>query len=245
MGLLDNQFIQSKIEDVMYKIPDNYYDIVFTSPPYNIFKKGSFVYKDTTQSYVQKYDDYDDNIKQYDKWLFNIINTLLDKTEYFFLNIQSFAANKRELINLQYMLKDYYCDTIIWNKTNGIPNGFNERVMTNVFEYIHIYSKKNNSRSVGTKKWKGTVKNIIDINGNMNNKYSKIHKALFPIELPYYIFKNFVKENGKVLDCFAGLGTSALAADQLNLKWTMIEQSEDYIKISKERLKEQQNLNLE
>lgn len=189
---------------------DNDFDICLTSPPYNLFKNnfGWKVPKEQLQKY--NYVNRKDKIDNYVDFLYEVITKLLHKCKYFFLNVQSLGPNKKDLIELQYKLRDYYCDTIIWNKNNGIPNGFNERVMTNCFEYIHIYSL-NNSRSIGTKKWKGNIKNVINIPGNQKNKYSKFHKAMFPLELADYILKNFVKENGKVLDCFGGLGTTMIA----------------------------------
>lgn len=177
-------------------------------------------------------------IDNYVEFLEVVITQLLDKCEYFFLNVQSLSKNKLDLIELNCRLKDYYCDTIIWNKDNGTPNGFNERVMTGCFEYIHIYSKKNNSRAVGTKKWKGNVKNVIHINGNQKNKYAEVHKAMFPIELADYILKTFVKENGKVLDCFAGIGTTAVAAFMNGLKCDSVEINSNYHQLAQQRLKE-------
>lgn len=113
--------------------------------------------------------------------------------------------------------------------------------MTNCFEYIFIYSK-NSSRAVGTKEWNGNVTNIINIKGNQNNEYSNVHKALFPENLVEYILTNFVKENGKVLDIFGGLGTTLIVAKKLNMNATMIEISKDYCRLAKERI--DNNLNL-
>lgn len=227
------RFFNDDILNVIDKL-DNDYDIVFTSPPYNL-EKNNFGWKAKQIEKQWKYKNKKDLIVNYVDFLEEVITKLLDKCEYFFLNVQSLGPNKKDLIELQYRLKDYYCDTIIWNKKNGIPNGFNERVMTNVFEYIHIYSLKP-SRAVGTKEWRGNVKNVIDINGNQRNKYSKIHKAMFPLELADYILKTFVKENGKVLDCFGGIGTTAVASFMNNLKCDSVEINYNYHELAKQRL---------
>ena len=214
---------------------DNDFDICFTSPPYNLDRNNFEWEKWGTIGNIQKYGTQKDKIENYVDFLESVIKQLLNKCKYFFLNVQSLGPNKKDLIELQYRLKDYYCDTIIWNKGNGIPNGCNKRVMTNVFEYIYIYSFKP-SRAVGTKEWNGNVKNVININGNQRNKYSKIHKAMFPLELADYILKTFVKDNGKVLDCFGGLGTTMIACKKNNMEGVMVEINEVYCEEARKRI---------
>lgn len=230
--------IQGNCLDVIDTL-QNDYDICFTSPPYNLYK-NDFECEKWGDKKHQKYGEQKDCIEDYVGFLENVILKSLKKCKYFFLNIQSLANNKKEIIELNYRLKNYYCDTIIWNKGNGIPNGCNSRVMTNCFEYIHIYSL-NPSRAVGTKEWKGNVKNVIDIKGNLNNSYSKIHKALFPLELPLWILKNFVRDGGKVLDVFGGLGTTSIAANILKMESTLIEINKDYCDVMEKRIIEENN----
>lgn len=218
-------------------ILDDDFDICFTSPPYNLSKNNFECKKWDTIGKIQKYGEQKDYIDNYVSFLETVILKLLKKCKYFFLNVQSLGPNKKDLIELQYRLKDYYCDTIIWNKGNGIPNGCNKRVMTNVFEYIHIYSLKPN-RSVGTKEWRGNVNNVINLSGNYRNKYSHIHKALFPLELANKIVSNFVKPNGKVLDCFGGLGTTMIACILNKMDGVSVEINETYAKTSVERINE-------
>lgn len=159
------------ILDVMESLDDDF-DICFTSPPYNLSKNHFECEEWNTIGQIQKYQNQKDFIQDYPSFLEKVILSLLKKCKYFFLNVQSLGPNKKDLIELQYRLKDYYCDTIIWNKNNGIPNGCNKRVMTNCFEYIHIYSLKP-SRAVGTKEWRGNVKNIINMNGNQKKPIFK------------------------------------------------------------------------
>lgn len=225
----------NNILDVIDELDDDF-DICFTSPPYNLHKNNFESEKWDTIGKIQKYGHQIDLINDYPIFLETVILKLLKKCKYFFLNVQSLGPNKKDLIELQYRLKDYYCDTIIWNKENGIPNGCNQRVMTNCFEYIHIYSL-NPSKAVGTKVWRGNVKNVINIRGNQKNKYSAIHKAMFPIELPLHILSNFVRPGGKVLDCFGGLGTTMVACVLSGMDGVMVEINNDYVVKSIERLK--------
>ena len=44
------------------------------------------------------------------------------------------------------------------------------------------------------------------------------------------------RENGLILDCFAGAGTTGLVAERHNRNSIMIELNEDYIEMAKKRI---------
>jgi site-specific DNA-methyltransferase (adenine-specific) len=59
-----------------------------------------------------------------------------------------------------------------------------------------------------------------------------------PIKLLENIILHLTDENDSVLDCFGGSGSLAVAAQNLNRKWILIEKEEEYCKITKKRLEE-------
>jgi len=59
-----------------------------------------------------------------------------------------------------------------------------------------------------------------------------------PIKLLENIILHLTDENDSVLDCFGGSGSLAVAAQNLNRKWILIEKEEEYCKITKKRLGE-------
>jgi site-specific DNA-methyltransferase (adenine-specific) len=59
-----------------------------------------------------------------------------------------------------------------------------------------------------------------------------------PIKLLENIILHLTDENDSVLDCFGGSGSLAVAAQNLNRKWVLIEKEEEYCKITKKRLGE-------
>lgn len=233
--LINNDCLSTETLD---QIEDDSIDIVFTSPPYNI--GGTFSdWKDSkTRQTGAKYknDPSTDSKTNWTDWIYNFVIKYLEKSKYIFLNLQSLSSNKKQIHELLYKLNDYYCDKIIWNKEMGIPHGANSRVMTATFEEIFIFSK-NPTKRVGTKEWFGNVNNLFTMKGNRHNEYAKLHKAMFPVELPKYIFENFVKEGGIVCDPFMGLGSSGIAAQQLNLNFIGIEIDDEYFDIATQRIK--------
>jgi len=63
------------------------------------------------------------------------------------------------------------------------------------------------------------------------------HCAVFPIELPTWFIKLFTKEGDVVLDPFAGVGTTLLAAYKLNRNFIGIEIVKEYCDIFEEEFK--------
>lgn len=64
-------------------------------------------------------------------------------------------------------------------------------------------------------------------------------KATFSMDIPMKAIKILSYKNDVVLDCFSGSGTTALAAKRLGRNYIGFELSENYAEISRQRLKEQ------
>ena len=63
------------------------------------------------------------------------------------------------------------------------------------------------------------------------------HPTQKPKKVLSHLIKIFTNEKDLILDCFAGSGTLAEAADELKRSSINIENDPDYFKIMKERLK--------
>jgi len=64
------------------------------------------------------------------------------------------------------------------------------------------------------------------------------HPAVFPIELPTWFIKLFTRKNEIVLDPFIGRGTTALASILLSRRYIGIENVEEYVKETKENIRD-------
>lgn len=210
---------------------DNYRSnnaITFTSPPYNVGR--------SVGSKFGKYQNIEDNDDQYLELLTDSMLNALDHSQYVFYNLQHLANNKIELIEFLFEFRGEYVDTIIWDKKTTAPAVANN-VMNSRFEYIFIFSNKTNKRSITTgKKFRGTIDNVYAEFGNYgNSEYSKIHKAMFPLHLPEFIYKNFSSVKDRVMDNFMGIGTSLIVAEQLNRKFVGIELDPVYCDLAIDR----------
>lgn len=193
-------------------------DISFTSPPYNAGKTPT----EEKMGISGKYENDEDD--RSDEDYLSLLNTStlvsLEFSDFSFVNLQSIAGNKIPLIDFLHQMKEKYCDTIIWDKINSQP-AMASNVLNSEFEYVHVFSDKA-TRAIGTKEFRGTLKNIVHIGKQSDNDVEN-HHATFPIDFAKHFLFNFCRSNGSVLDLFGGSGTTLIAAEQLNLTCFMME----------------------
>jgi DNA modification methylase len=186
-------------------------EISFTSPPYNAGKTPTEIKMGKNSKYANDNDNKTET--EYLNLLVDFTNNTLLFSEYSFVNIQSLSGNKTALIDFLYNMKSFYADTLIWQKQSAQP-AMAENVLNSQFEYVHVFSHKAN-RHIGTKKFRGTLSNVIDIS-KQNKNAVKEHNATFPVDFAAHFVSNFCELS--VLDLFLGSGTTMVAAHQLNRK---------------------------
>lgn len=79
--------------------------------------------------------------------------------------------------------------------------------------------------------WREYTKTVWQIANTSDND----HPAVFPIEIPRRLIKLFSFYGELVLDPFAGIGTTAIAAHELGRNAILFEQNPDYVKIMRNR----------
>ena len=70
-----------------------------------------------------------------------------------------------------------------------------------------------------------------------NEKEFGKHPSQKPLALMERIIMTATNKKDMILDCFSGAGTTAVAAQKLDRKWTLIDNNKDYNKIARKRLK--------
>ena len=68
-------------------------------------------------------------------------------------------------------------------------------------------------------------------------KMQNFHPTVKPLALMQYLIRLITPPDGVVLDCFAGSGTTGVAAVKERKKYVLIEREEEYIKIIEARVK--------
>ena len=233
---LNKIYCESNLE-TMKRMPDDFVDLVITSPPYNIGNSrinGGFDKK--------KYDKYNDNlsIDEYFNQTKLWIDELLRITKYhIFWNIQEVTNNKGIIAFIMNEYKDNIKETFIWAKNNP-PSSIVETMCSSGYEYIFCISKDNpSSRKFNYCNFNNRngdyMKNII-IKSVNSGKENAGHSFAFGDWLPNFFINNFSKESDLIYDPFMGTGTTAKSAHIYKRKWIGSEISQEYVDLANKRL---------
>jgi site-specific DNA-methyltransferase (adenine-specific) len=214
----------------MKRMPDNCVDHVITSPPYNI---GKGAYK--------KYKELDDSMSddEYLEWSKEVINECLRVSKhYVFWNIQMLSGNKVALWKTIGYFSEYLKEVAIWNKNISAP-AYGEGVMNSKYEFVLIFSKKDPElRQFKDAQFKqGKLTNVWEIK-RARNIHAAVHKAVFPLDLPRFIIKNFAKKKQTIYEPFTGTGTTPAACVLEGLNYIGSELSKEYFDIIEEKINE-------
>jgi len=208
------KLINADCLDYMRTMENNSVDFTLTSPPYNRKRND-------------KYDLYDDQIKDYYKFNVEVINNLLRITkDYIFYNLQTNFYNKPDVYKLIGNYNNHIKEIIVWEKSNPLPAS--GKSITNALEFFLVLSDKSLKSS------KTYTKNIIK--SSVNSKMPKFHKAVMKQEIADYIIKTFATNSKVIFDPFTGLGTTGIAAAKHNKEFIGIEIVNEYYCYAKEAL---------
>ena len=240
-----NQIYNENCLETLKKIPDNFVDIVVTSPPYNMnlrIRNGEYCSRQITKEFSTKYEGFDDNlpIEEYYNLHLNILKELIRTSSIIFYNIQIVTGSKRAIFKIIGELSNYLKEIIVWDKGYAqpamAPNVLNRRTeLLLVFDSKNAISRKFEKANFG----RGTLDDIWNI--KRAKKKVASHSAIFPEELVKTILENFSNENDIVYDPFMGTGTTALVAKKLNRNFIGSELTKSYYDIILNRLEELEN----
>ncbi len=247
-----NKIYNENCIDTMAKLPDNYIDMVLTSPPYDDLRNYN--------GYSLPFEKIVNELYRILKKGAVIIWIVSDKTE----NGSETGTSFKQALYFKEIGFNIH-DTMIYYKNNPMPTTGNRYHQH--FEYMFAFSKgspktfnpiteptkynglanmKNRGKE-GTliyKKVERTkekkVGNVFaySIGGGISTK-DKIaykHPAIFPEKLAFDQIKTWSNEGDLIYDPFMGSGTTAKVAHLLNRNWIGSEISLEYTEIANERL---------
>jgi modification methylase len=214
------------------KIESNIVDLVVTSPPYNknywIRNRSDFGKR------LINYDEYHDSlepqeyIKQQKEILDELVRIIKPTGSIYYNHIDIF--HKNNTIHPYYVYDYNVKQVIVWDRGNT-PK-LDKSYFLPTTEWLFWIKKDFNSVPYFNKSLATHKKNIWRINKEKNNP----HPAPFPEELVDNIIKSSCPENGLVLDCYNGSGTTAVVAKKNNMDYIGIDISEQYIQMTKDRI---------
>ena len=233
--------------DIFPKIPDEYFDVIITDPPYFLSNDGVTCQNGKMVS-VNKgnWDKLDENLSLeefYTNFLTQARRTLKENGTIFLFGTMHNIYVLGYLLN---KLNFKILNNITWQKTNPAPN-LSCKMFTHSTETIIWAKKSENSKhffNYDLMKKENNGKQMKDVWTSSTTKPSEKKNGKHPTQKPLWLMKRLIlastKENDSILDCFSGSGTTLLAANELNRKAMGIEMEKDYFDLTIRRFK---NLN--
>ena len=243
---LINKVFNESCLDTMKRIPDDFVDVVITSPPYNMnlrIRNGEYCSRQIVKEISTKYEDFPDNlpIDEYYKFHSEVLKELLRISNLVFYNVQIVTGSKRAIFKMIGEFSENLKDIIIWDKRYGQP-AIGEQVLNRRSELILVFEKdypiSRQFRSAVFKR--GTLDDVWVIDRERKNVEG--HGATFPEKLISTILENFSKKKDIIYDPFIGTGTTAVVSKKLGRNFIGSEISKKYYKECNKRLKDAESL---
>ncbi len=235
--------------ETMYEVEGKSIQTIVTSPPYNI-----------NREYENGYDD-GKNWIEYSMMLTRVFAEcyrVLKDNGAMFVNIGNNVKDPQKSFRIVKLITDlgfYLRDTVIWLKTNPVPNnGFH---LTNRYEFVFLFAKKKSDR-IKFKKLRISNEKIgkVDKWGrerkqewrDIGNVWSfpvvkqgwfgdDGHCAMFPADLPKLAILSSSDKRDFILDPFLGSATTCQVALHLKRKCIGYDINKKYKKIIEKKIK--------
>jgi len=226
------KLIQGDCLTELKKIDSNIVDLVCTSPPYNKnywlrnrHQKGKRIITYDTFSDTLEPEEY---VRTQKEILDQLVRIIKPSGSIFYNHID--ILHKHNTIHPSYVYEYNVKQVIVWDRGNT-PK-LDKSYFLPTTEWIFWIKKSWDDIPYFNRNESKHKKNIWRINKEKNNP----HPAPFPEELIDNIVKSCCPENGLILDCYNGSGTTAVVAQKNNMDYIGIDISEQYIQMTKDRL---------
>jgi len=259
-----SKMIEGDTLQTLYDFEDKSFDLVITSPPYNVGKQ--YEIKESIEDYLAKQEEAIKEIIRVTSDKGSIcwqVGNHVDKGEIFPLDIYYYQIFKKYGLKLR--------NRIIWHFGHGLhaSNRFSGRYETILWftksdDYIfNLDDVRVPAKYPGKRHFKGSKKgqpsgnpkgkNPTDIweivlrdwekelwdipNVKSNHPEKTEHPCQFPVELVERCVLALTDENSWVLDPYAGVGSTLLASVKNNRNVVGIDKEKEYVDVANQRLK--------
>ena len=229
--------------DTMKRMPDNFVDLVVTSPPYDN---------------LRTYNGYSFDFESIAAELFRVVKdggvvvwVVGDAVQ----KGSESGSSFRQALHFMWLGFNLH-DTMIFEKNSSTyPASKSGNRYSQIFEYMFVFSKgkpktanlicDKPNKWAGHKDFSGKLKNPVPDFSPRNNIWRFVtsfngvkHPAPFPEQLALDHVESWSVEGGVVYDAFMGSGTTAKACVLTGRAWLGSEISKEYVEIAEKRLQE-------
>lgn len=232
--LVEKSIIHGDALVEMDKFEDGVFDCVITDPPYLVStKEGEITFKERKDmkrdlaewDYMER-GEFLDWCKE---WMEKSYRVLKDGGAIYIFTSDRFLSHFIELLEgVGFTAKT----SIVWHKTNPEPQ-VRQREYVSSTEYI-VFAVKGDGYTfnwLGQNEMHNLVENPICMGGERT-----VHPTQKPVAVVKKLLEVSTNTKDRVLDPFAGSGTTAVACNELKRSWTMIEKEKEYVDLIKRRV---------
>ena len=236
--------------EILKRIPDKSFDLVFADPPYNMQIGEKLTRPDDSKvDGVNDIWDQFSSFEHYDKfsksWLKECKRILKDNGSMWVI------GTYHNIFRLGYHIQNlnyWILNDVIWRKNNPMPN-FKGTRFTNAHETLIWASKNKKSRYTFNYQSLKCLNDDLQMrsdwilpicNGKERLKKDgkKIHSTQKPEALLHRIILATTNKGDSIFDPFLGTGTTAVVAKKLGRKYFGVEKDKKYFQAAKQRINE-------
>ena len=223
--------LRADSRDIIKRIPDNSIDLILTDPPYNLGQHSTgnipLPGRSAMNNDVAEWDKIDFNPEE---WADEFIRILKPTG-----NLFIFTSYNQ--LGRWYNCLDHKFDTsnfMIWHKTNPAPKIFKAGFLNSCEMIFTCWNKKHTWNFISQSEMHNFIESSICM------KPERLSNPKHPAQKPISILKKMIKiasnENDIVFDPFMGVGSTGVAALDLNRRFIGVELDEAYFDAAKKRV---------
>ena len=243
-----NKIVKGNSLEILKKIPNETFDLIFADPPYNMQIGTALRRPDASKvkGVDDKWDKFE-SFKHYDNfckaWLIECKRVLKDNGSIWVIgSYHNIFRLGYHLQNLNYWL----LNDVIWRKNNPMPN-FRGTRFTNAHETLIWASKNKKSKYTFNYQSLKCLNDDLQMrsdwmlpicNGKERLKKNgkKVHSTQKPESLLHRIILAASNKGDTIFDPFLGTGTSAVVAKKLGRNYFGIEKDNKYFEVANDRI---------
>lgn len=225
------KIIQGDSREHIKQIPDASIDLILTDPPYNLTPYSTGNIKLPWRKEIKnELADWDKNIFDPADWVKEFVRILKPTG-----NI--FAFTSYNLLGRWHSIFDHQFDTfqfMVWHKTNPVPKVYRAGFLNSCELIICMWNKGHTWHFSSQKE----MHNFIETPICMGTE--RIKNPMHPTQKPVKVLKHIIKiasnPGDLVFDPFMGVGSTGVAALEMDRRFLGIEIDENYFKSAEKRL---------